>query len=212
MAPIPAAPTTAIRRLLWVSQVRKRCTATTVRSGGHEIADQGDLQEDQEHDVEAEDDEDLAGRSVFQLLKVVERREVGDAGKREDDTEREGDAGIATAEQLLDLGGALLGFLGIRLVLLRLAPLFQSLVATAAQHIGNEQEDRPEGDVHRGAEGVLRGFRRARVMHDEDDHEADREADQQGAGQVAEQQPLRALQEQHHRHRREQGGVRRGYQ
>ena len=43
------------------------------------VAEQRDLQQDQEHDVEAEDDQDRRHRSVVQLVEVTERGEIGDA-------------------------------------------------------------------------------------------------------------------------------------
>ena len=59
--------------------------------GRDEVADERDLQKEKQHRVESKDHQDLSYRSVSELLEVVKRGQIGDAGKCKHDTDGEGD-------------------------------------------------------------------------------------------------------------------------
>ena len=92
-------------------------------------------------------------------------------------------------------GGPLSGFAALRA---RLRSL-KRFVASAPDNPRGDQRDRAERDVDRGTEGVLGRIGRARVRRGEHDHQPERDARHVRAEQIAQHQPRRLIEQQHHR-------------
>src|SRR4051794_5368433 len=147
------------------------------------------------------------GVREFLRAEVGEPGGGGGAGEGGGDAVGDGGPGRPAAECLLPARRRLVDLRGA----LPLAARPAARVAARAEDERDDQDQQAQRDVEGWIDGVLGAAGDlARAAEREHDHEAERDARQHRAEQVAEQQPFRARQHEHDRGGGQQRGVERG--
>ena len=210
ITPITPAPITAAVRPLRPIQALNRVDPVLGALRREHVAEQRYLEQDLLHQAEADDQQHGRDGSRVELVDVVQRVEVGDAGEAETAPTTNVTLGsplpsIRSGSDSVGLPASCLAFNFASFFSRRRSWNGWSRPVPSTNAIATASS--PTTMSSSGLIVCLEVLSVLEPLQREDDHQTERDAGRVGAEQVARHQPLRVRKQQHHRHRGEQRRV-----